>query len=145
MAPLGVDPAALDSAGAEVATAGEGLGSVISALTATLSGCAGMAGDDPVGAALGHGYDNSAAKLIEAMVATRNGLCSLGDGVRMSAHNYSAAEAMSNVGGGAAPLPAPPVTGPMSAVSAPSSVGAGTGAPAGWGWVAPYIGMIWPT
>jgi hypothetical protein len=29
MAPLAVDPAALDSAGAEVVTAGEGLGSVI--------------------------------------------------------------------------------------------------------------------
>jgi hypothetical protein len=145
MAPLACDPAALDSAGAEVVTAGEGLGSVISTLTAALSGCAGMAGDDPVGAALGHGYDNSAAKLIEAMAATRNGLCSLGDGVRMSAHNYSLAEAMSNVGGGGGPLPTPTVTAPMPAGSAPSSVGAGTGAPAGWGWVAPYIGMIWPT
>ncbi|OBI89739.1 hypothetical protein [Mycobacterium sp. 1245805.9] len=145
MAPLAVDPAALDSAGAEVVTAGEGLGSVISTLTAALSGCAGMAGDDPVGARLGHSYDGSAAKLIEAMVATRNGLCSLGDGVRMSAHNYSVAEAMSNVAGGGGPLPTPAVTEPMAAGSAPSSVGHGTGAPAGWGWVAPYIGMIWPT
>ncbi|WP_293321053.1 NAD(+)--arginine ADP-ribosyltransferase [Mycobacterium sp.] len=145
MAPLAVDPAALDSAGAEVVTAGEGLGSVISTLTSALSGCAGMAGDDPVGTALGHSYDGSAAKLIDAMVATRNGLCSLGDGVRMSAHNYSVAEAMSNVAGGGGPLPTPSVTGPMSAGSAPSSVGSGTGAPAGWGWVAPYIGMIWPT
>ncbi|OBA75275.1 NAD(+)--arginine ADP-ribosyltransferase [Mycobacterium sp. 1554424.7] len=145
MAPLACDPAALEHAGAEVVTAGEGLGSVISTLTAALSGCAGMAGDDPVGAALGHSYDNSAAKLIEAMAATRNGLCSLGDGVRMSAHNYSLAEAMSNVGGGGGPLPTPSLTAPMSAASAPSSVGTGTGAPAGWGWVAPYIGMIWPT
>ncbi|OBK53792.1 hypothetical protein [Mycobacterium sp. 1081908.1] len=145
MAPLACDPAALDSAGAEVVTAGEGLGSVISTLTAALSGCAGMAGDDPVGAALGHSYDNSAAKLIEAMAATRNGLCSLGDGVRMSAHNYSLAEAMSNVGGRGGPLPTPSVTAPVLAGSAPSAVGAGTAAPAGWGWVAPYIGMIWPT
>ncbi|HZC51502.1 MAG TPA: hypothetical protein VE441_03270, partial [Mycobacterium sp.] len=89
MAPLAVDTAALDSAGAEVVTAGEGLGSVISTLTSALSGCAGMAGDDPAGAALGRSYDSSASKLVEAMVATRNGLCSLGDGVRMSAHNYS--------------------------------------------------------
>ena len=29
--------------------------------------------------------------------------------------------------------------------SPPSSVGAGDGPPAGWGWVAPFIGMIWPT
>lgn len=145
MAPLACDPAALEHAGAEVVAAGEGLGSVISTLTAALSGCAGMAGDDPVGAALGHSYDRSATKLVEAMVATRNGLCSLGDGVRMSAHNYSVAEAMSNVGGGGSPIPPPSVTGPMAAGSAPSSVGHGTAAPAGWGWVAPYIGMIWPT
>ncbi len=145
MAPLGVDPVALDSAGAEVVTAGEGLDSVISRLTATLSGCAGMAGDDPAGAALGHRYDSSAAKLVTAMVATRNGLCSLGDGVRMSAHNYSLADAMSSISGPGSPLPTPSVTGPMSAGSAPSSVGTGDGAPPGWGWVAPYIGMIWPT
>jgi hypothetical protein len=145
MAPLAVDPAALDSAGAEVVTAGEGLGSVISTLTAALSGCSGMAGDDPPGAALGRSYDSSASKLVEAMVATRNGLCGLGDGVRTSAHNYSLAEAMSNVAGGGSPLPVPPSTGPISAGSPPSSVGTGDGAPAGWGWVAPYIGMIWPT
>ncbi|OBG23313.1 hypothetical protein [Mycobacterium sp. 852002-51057_SCH5723018] len=145
MAPLAVDPAALDSAGAEVVTAGEGLGSVITTLTSALSGCAGMAGDDPVGAALGHSYDRSAAKLIEAMAATRNGLCSLGDGVRMSAHNYSLVEALSNVSGHGSPLLTPSVTGPILAGSPPSSVGSGKGAPAGWGWVAPYIGMIWPT
>ena len=145
MAPLAVDPAALDGAGAEVLTAGESLGSVISTLIAALSGCAGMAGDDPVGAALGHSYDRSAAKLVEAMVSTRNGLCSIGDGVRVSAHNYSLAEAMSNIAGSGSPLPTPAATGPMSAGSPPSSVGTGEGAPAGWGWVAPYIGMIWPT
>jgi hypothetical protein len=145
MAPLAVDPAALDSAGAEVVTAGEGMGSVISTLTAALAGCAAMAGDDPVGAALGDSYDGSAAKLIEAMSATRNGLCSLADGVRMSAHNYSLVEAMSNVSGHGSPLPTPSVTGPILAGSPPSSVGTGDGAPPGWGWVAPYVGMIWPT
>jgi hypothetical protein len=145
MAPLAVDPAALDSAGAEVVTAGEGLGSIISTLTAALSGCSGMAGDDPAGAALGRSYDSSASKLVEAMVATRNGLCGLGDGVRMSAHNYSLAEAQSDVSGDGSPLPTPTTTGPVSAGSSPSSVGTGDGAPPGWGWVAPYIGMIWPT
>ncbi|OMC16465.1 TNT domain-containing protein [Mycobacterium sp. SP-6446] len=145
MAPLAVDTAALDSAGAEVVTAGEGLGSVISTLTAVLSGCAGMAGDDPAGAALGRSYDSSAAKLVQAMVVTRNGLCGLGVGVRMSAHNYSLAEAQSDVSGHGSPLPAPRSTGPISAGSPPSSVGTGDGAPAGWGWVAPFIGMIWPS
>ncbi len=144
MAPLAVDPAALDGAGAAVVAAGEGLGTVIASLTAALAGRAGMAGDDPAGAAFGRSYDGSAAALVQAMSVVRNGLCNLGDGVRMSAHNYSLAEAMSDVAGRAAPLPAPPSTGCVAAGAPPSAVGAGGGAPPGWGWVAPYIGMIWP-
>jgi NAD:arginine ADP-ribosyltransferase len=144
MAPLAVDPQVLDGAGAAVISAGEGLGSVISTLTAALAGCDGMAGDDPAGAAFGHTYDRSASKLLEAMATTRNGLCRLGDGVRVSAHNYSAAEAMSNVSGHSQPLPIPHQTGSISAGSAPSAVGNGVAAPAGWGWVSKYIGMIWP-
>lgn len=119
---------------------------MISGLTTALAGSAGMAGDDPVGAALGRTYNGAAAKVIEAMTSTRNGLCSIGDGVRMSAHNYAHAEAMSDVTGRAEGLPTPPVTAPLSAPShPPSAVGAGSSAPAGWSWVAPYIGMIWPT
>jgi hypothetical protein len=144
MAPLAVDPAVLDGAGAKVVSTGEALGSVMSTLTSALGGCNGMAGDDPAGAAFGRSYDNSASKLLKAMATTRNGLCCLGYGVRMSAHNYSVAEAMSNVSGHGEPLPAPHFTAPVSAGSTPSAVGSGVGAPAGWGWVAPFIGMIWP-
>ncbi|MDM3976047.1 glycohydrolase toxin TNT-related protein [Mycobacterium marseillense] len=146
MAPLACDPTALDRAGATVVATGESLGSVISALTTALAGSAGMAGDDPVGATVGRAYNGAAAKVIEAMTSTRNGLCSIGDGVRMSAHNYAVAEAMSDVAGRAEGLPTPPVTGPLTVGASPrSAVGAGSGAPAGWSWVAPYIGMIWPT
>jgi hypothetical protein len=144
MAPLAVDPQVLDGAGAAVISAGDGLGSVISTLTTALSGCGGMAGDDPAGAAYGHTYNSSASKLLDAMTTTRNGLCRLGDGVRVSAHNYSVAEAMSNVSAHGQPLPAPHQTGAISASSAPSAVGNGVAAPAGWGWVSRYIGMIWP-
>src|ERR1700722_18280341 len=144
MAPLVVDPQVLDGAGAAVASAGEGLGSAITTLTTSLSGCSGMAGDDPTGAAFGRTYNCSASKLLEAMATTRNGLCRLGDGVRISAHNYSAAEALSNVSGHGQPLPTPHQTGSISAGSAPSAVGDGVAAPAGWGWVSKYIGMIWP-
>jgi hypothetical protein len=145
MAPLAVDPEALDGAGAAVISVGEGLGSTVSTLTTALSGCHAMSGDDPAGAAFGHSYDNSASKLLEAMATTRNGLCRLGDGVRVSAHNYSIAEANSNISGHGHPLPGPHPTGSISAGSTPSSVGHGCGPPAGWGWVSKYIGMIWPT
>src|ERR1700737_2055611 len=144
MARLAVDPQALDGAGATVVSAGEGLGSVVSTLTTALAGCNAMAGDDPAGAAFGRSYNGSASKLLEAMTTTRNGLCRLGDGVRMSAHNYSLAEAMSNVSGHGEPLPVPQATDSISATSTPSAVGSGISAPAGWGWVVKFIGMIWP-
>lgn len=71
MAPLAVDPAALDSAGGAVVAAGAGLGAVISSLTAALAGCAGMAGDDPAGAVFGRSYDGSAAAAVSAWVRRR--------------------------------------------------------------------------
>nr|WP_231973894.1 glycohydrolase toxin TNT-related protein [Mycobacterium sp. E1319] len=125
--------------------AGVTMGSAITDLVAALSGSKGMAGDDPVGASVGRAYDGAAGKVIQAMADARNGLCSIGDGVRVSAHNYAVANASSDVTGRAAGLPQPEVTGPLIAGAVPSAVGAGTGAPAGWGWVEPYIGMIWPT
>ena len=145
MAPLTVDPAALDHAGTDVVSAGESLGWTVMTLTVALLGCAGMAGDDPAGARLGRSYDGSAARLMEAMATTRDGLCSLGTGVRMSAHNYSLAEARSDVGGHSNPLPAPTPIEHLLVGAPPSSVGPGDDAPAGWGWVSPFIGMIWPT
>src|ERR1700755_2125741 len=129
MAPLAVDPEALDGAGTAVISAGEGLGSVITTLTTSLSGCNGMACDDPAGAAFGRTYNSSASKLLEAMATTRNWLCPLGGGVRFSQHTYSPPEALSNVSGRAEPLPAPHQAGTISAGSAPSAVGDGVAAP----------------
>jgi hypothetical protein len=103
-----------------------------------------MCGNDPVGEAMGDAYDRSADALVMAVAAARNGLVTLGVGVRMSALNYSVAEAQSDVSRRAQPLPAPRSTGQITASSPLSSVGAGDSAPAGWGWVAKYIGMIWP-
>lgn len=145
MPPLAVDPEALDSAGSSVISIGQGMGSTINSLTSSLAGCGAMSGDDPAGAAFGHSYDRSASKLLEAMTTTRNGLCRLGDGVRVSARNYSIAEANSNISGHRHALPGPHSTGAISTGSTPSSVGCGVGVPAGWGWVSKYIGMIWPT
>lgn len=146
MAPLACDPTALDHAGVTVVATGQSLGWSISAMTAALSCSAGMAGDDPVGAAFGREYDGAAAKLIDAMTSVRNGLCGIGDGLRVSAHNYAVADASSDLTGRAGGLPIPKVSAPLTAGSKPPpAVGAGTGAPAGWGWVAPYVGMIWPS
>ena len=66
MTPLAVDPGALDRAGADMMSAGESLGWVVSTLTMTLSGCPEMAGDDPAGARLGRSYDRLASQLLEA-------------------------------------------------------------------------------
>jgi hypothetical protein len=104
----------LDGAGAAVVSAGEGFGVGDLHVDHRAVGNWGIAGDDPAGGALGRSYGNSAAKLIEAMAATRNGLCRLGDGVRMSVHNYSLAEATSDVAGHSDPLPVPPSTGSIS-------------------------------
>ena len=144
MAPLVVDPAALDGAGSSLVDVGKDIGLTLSTLTGTLSGCGSMCGNDPVGEAMGSAYDRSADALLKAIATARNSVVNLGDGVRMSAFNYSVAEAQSDVSGRAQPLPAPSASGKISASSAPSSVGAGDSAPAGWGWVAKYIGMIWP-
>jgi hypothetical protein len=144
MAPLVVDPAALDGAGTSLTGVGEDIGQTLSTLTGALSGGGSMCGNDPVGEAMGNAYDRSADALVKAVAAARNSLVNLGDGVRMSAFNYSVAEAQSDVSRRAQPLPPPQSTGKISASSPPSSVGAGDSAPAGWGWVAKYIGMIWP-
>src|SRR4051812_48809916 len=55
------------------------------------------------------------------------------------------AEVASNVhGAGGAPLPAAPVTAPVSAQLPPSARGSNEGAPPGWSLVEPFLGMIWP-
>lgn len=144
MAPLSVDPAALDGAGVTLTDVGKDIGWTMSTLAGTLSGCGGMCGDDPVGAAIGKSYDSAAASLLRAFAASRNGLVNLGDGVRMSAHNYSMAESLSDGRGRAEPLPVPAASGAIAAGDSPTSVGGGIPAPAGFGWVSKYIGMIWP-
>ena len=144
MPPLSLDPSALDGAGSALIDVGKDIGLTMSTLSGTLSGCGRMCGNDPVGAAMGQAYDSSAAAVGQAMAAVRNGLVNLGDGVRVSAHNYSLADALSDASGRTRPLSVPPSSGKIAASAAPSSVGAGDSAPAGFGWVAKYIGMIWP-
>ncbi len=141
---LAVDPGALDGAGATIISTADCIGSALAQLTCALSGSGSMCGNDPVGVTMGRCYDATAQSLLQAMATARNGLTNIGDGVRVSAHNYSRADASADVSGRGEPLPVPPSTGHISLGTLPSAVGAGPDAPAGWGWVAEYIGMIWP-
>lgn len=104
---LAVDPHALDGAGTTVISTADHVGSVLSTLTGALSGSASMCGNDPAGAAMGRSYDKTAQSLLQAMASARNGLTNIGDGVRVSAHNYSRADASADVSGRSEPLPTP--------------------------------------
>lgn len=145
MAPIVVDPRALDGAGQSVDTQAEALGKAIDALHSALSGSGGMSGDDPAGIVHGRAYDKSAKAMLESMVDLRNGLARIGDGIRASATSYSRAEVASNTHGtGGAPLPATAPTAFVSAQVPPSAQGSNEGAPPGWSLVEPFLGMIWP-
>ncbi len=136
---------ALDGAGSTVVSIGEDLDDVVTTLTRALVGCSSMCGDDPAGAQFARAYDSTAKSLIASMVAVGNGVSSIGFGVRMSATNYSRAEASSDIGGRSQPLPVPQQPAKITAGSVPSGGGGTFFPPLGWGWVAPYVGMIWPT
>lgn len=145
MAPIVVDPRALDGAGQSVDAQAEALGKAIDTLHSALSGSSGMSGDDPAGIVHGRAYDNSAKAILVAMVDLRNGMARMGDGLRASATSYSRAEVASNVhGAGGAPLPAAPPTAAIGSHLPPSAQGSNEGAPPGWSLVEPFLGMIWP-
>ncbi len=145
MAPIVVDPRALDGAGQSVDTQAEALGKAIDTLHSALSGSGGMSGDDPAGIVHGRAYDKSAKAMLESMVDLRNGMARIGDGIRASATSYSRAEVASNTHGtGGAPLPAAAPTAFVSAQMPPSAQGSNEGAPPGWSLVEPFLGMIWP-
>ena len=145
MAPIVVDPRALDGAGQSVDTQAEALGKAIDTLHSALSGSGGMSGDDPAGIVHGRAYDKSAKAMLESMVDLRNGMARIGDGIRASATSYSRAEVASNTHGtGGAPLPAAAPTAFVSAQVPQSAQGSNEGAPPGWSLVEPFLGMIWP-
>lgn len=145
MAPIVVDPRALDGAGQAVDAQAAALGKAIDTLHSALAGSGGMSGDDPAGIVHGQAYDKSAKAMLESMVDLRNGMARIGDGIRASATSYSRAEIASNTHGtGGAPLPAAAPTAFVSAQVPPSAQGSNEGAPPGWSLVEPFLGMIWP-
>jgi hypothetical protein len=146
MAPISVDPVALDGAGTSILGLTEQLRSAMSTLDGALSGCARMTGDDPAGEVFGRAYDTSAKALVESLVDLSNGGTRVGDAVRVTASNYSKAEVASNVAGqGGPPLPQPDQTPSISAKVPPSAEGGDSRlVPPGWWLIEPLVRMVWP-
>jgi hypothetical protein len=141
MAPLAVDPAALDGAGAAVVSAGEGLTAAVGALTA---GFGANTSQDAAGEVFGLHYQDAAESVLKAAAAAVNACRSTGFKVQMSASNYSRAEAASTLGGGAEVLPTPTQPGEFAAPGAPWTLGPGVPPPPLWAVVQAFIGDVWP-
>lgn len=141
MAPLAVDPAALDGAGTAVVAVGDGLTAAVGALT---SGFGANTGQDAAGEVFGLKYQDAAESALKAAAAGINACRRIGFLVEVSASNYSKAEAASMVGGGADVLPTPMQPGEFPAPGAPWTLGPGVPAPALWAVVEAFVGDLWP-
>lgn len=144
MAPIAVDPAVLDTAGATTLAATQSAISAVQSALATLGGTGGMTGTDPAGLVVGQNYDDAASGAVVAAVDTINGVSRIGDLLKMSAYNYAIAEHRSSISPGAGPLTKPSATEPFSSRIPPGGAGSLDDAPFGWGIIQSVIGMVWP-
>jgi hypothetical protein len=142
MAPLGVDPAALDGAGSAVSASGDGLAAAVGALT---PGYGANTGQDAAGEGFGLNYQDAAESTLKAAAAAINACCSVGFKVRVGASNYSKAEAASMLGGGGADaLPPPAQAADFAPPGAPGTLGPGVPEPLLWAAVEAFVGDLWP-
>ncbi|MDI3315987.1 MAG: glycohydrolase toxin TNT-related protein [Mycobacterium sp.] len=141
MAPLAVDPAALDGAGAAVVAVGEGLVAAVGALT---GGFGANTGQDAAGEVFGLQYQDAAESVLTAAAAAVNACRGTGFKVQVSASNYSRAEAASTLGGGAQVLVTPTAPGEFAAPGAPWTLGPGVPPPPLWALVQAFVGDVWP-
>ncbi|MEZ0358066.1 ADP-ribosyltransferase [Mycobacterium sp. SA01] len=140
--PLRVDPPALSGAGSAVAGLSEGLTAAVGALTGSYNA---NAGQDAAGTAFGFAYQDSASALVEAVGKGVNALRHIGYLIQGSATNYSRAEAAADIGGRAAPLPAPIAPPVYSAPGGDPDVnGPGQTPPVLWYLVEFLVGDWWP-
>ncbi len=140
--PLRVDPPALSGAGSAVAGLSEGLSAAVGALTGSYNA---NTGQDAAGTAFGFAYQDSASALVDAVGKGVNALRHIGYLIQGSATNYSRAEAAADIGGGAAPLPAPIAPPVYSAPGGdPDINGPGQTPPVLWYLVEFLVGDWWP-
>jgi hypothetical protein len=141
MAPLAVDPAALDGAGSAVVAVGEGLAAAVGALTA---GFGANTGQDAAGEVFGLNYQTAAESTLKAAAAGINACRRLGFKVQITASNYSKAEAASTLGGGVSVLPTPTEPAEFAPPGAPWTLGPGVPEPMLWAVVEAFVGDLWP-
>ncbi|WP_421845684.1 hypothetical protein [Mycobacterium sp.] len=141
MAPLAVDPEALSAAGSSVAAVG---GDVAAALGPLTAGFSANTGQDAAGEVFGLAYQDTAEALLNAAAAGINALRRNGAKIRLSASNYSVAEATSTVGGGADVLAAPAEPEQFVPPGPPATLGPGVVAPVLWAVVQSLVGDLWP-
>ncbi|EID15471.1 hypothetical protein MXEN_06511 [Mycobacterium xenopi RIVM700367] len=141
MAPLAVDPGALDGAGSAVSAVGDGLAAAVGALTA---GYGANTGQDSAGEVFGLEYQSAAESTLQASAAAINACRSVGFKVRLGASNYSKAEAASTLGGGADVLPPPAQPSEFAGPGAPGTLGPGVPEPLLWSVVESFVGDLWP-
>lgn len=140
--PLRVDPPALSGAGSSVAGLSEGLSAAVGALTGSYNA---NTGQDAAGTAFGFAYQDSASALVDGVGKGVNALRHIGYLIQGSATNYSRAEAAADIGGGAAPLPAPIAPPGYSAPGGDPDVnGPGQTPPVLWYLVEFLVGDWWP-
>ena len=143
MPPISVDPEVLSGAGESIGSVGDEIAAAVSTLASNLSGGA-RSGLDPAGLAFGHAYGQTAQGLLDAGAAAVNAGRGIGFGVRMSATNYSRADASSTIGGGASTLTPPEAPADFSAPGAPSALGGGVPPPLLWSVIQTFIPDVWP-
>lgn len=116
-------------------------------LTASLSGCGGMAGSDPAGASWADGCDAATASILAATQDAINGAFQLAGLLEQTGFNYSAAESASTSDGGAPPLPDTTSYAELCVVvdSVPKASGYNEPSlPTAWSEVQAHVGRVWP-
>lgn len=116
------------------------------ALGDALTGSAGMAGSDPVGASWGASYDRAATAAVQAASDVITASFRLAALLEQTGFNYGTAESASVPGGTVASAPdrSPWECRACTLPAPPAACGAGIAPPSGWSLVVDVIGYVWP-
>jgi hypothetical protein len=138
---LSVDPAASTGAGVSVGAVGDGLSAAMATLAARFDA---NTGQDAAGVLFGRQYVDTGRDLLKAVTAGADACRNTGYGIRVTAVNYSRAEAASDISGRSQALPPPPCPAPISPPAPPTPAGGGVAEPLLWSLVEFLVGDFWP-